>query len=106
MRYARDRQTERHAHHNTPHPYRGTVINNSSAEMANQLFTSFTNTKLRLFVIDYPLTVVHLLLECPLYTTIRGKYFSVLSMEELFHTIKARNILAFIREVGFYHHTS
>jgi len=25
-------------------------------------------------------------------------------MEELFHTIKARNILAFIREIGFYHH--
>jgi len=25
-------------------------------------------------------------------------------MEELFHTIKATNILAFIREIGFYHH--
>jgi len=25
-------------------------------------------------------------------------------MEELFHTIKASNILAFIREIGFYHH--
>jgi len=24
-------------------------------------------------------------------------------MEELFHTIKAMNILAFIREIGFYH---
>jgi len=25
-------------------------------------------------------------------------------MEELFHTIKACNVLAFIREIGFYHH--
>jgi len=25
-------------------------------------------------------------------------------MEELFHTIKTSNILAFIREIGFYHH--
>jgi len=25
-------------------------------------------------------------------------------MEELLHTIKARNILAFIREIAFYHH--
>ena len=50
------------------------------------------------------LTVVHLLIECPLYTTVRRKYFSVLSMAELFDTIKATNILAFIREIGFYHH--
>jgi len=47
---------------------------------------------------------VPLLLKCPLYTIVRGKYFLVLSMEELFHTIKACNILAFIREIGFYHH--
>jgi len=50
------------------------------------------------------LTVVHLLIECPLYTTVRRKYFSVLSMTELLDTIKATNILAFIREIGFYHH--
>jgi len=25
-------------------------------------------------------------------------------VEELFHTIKACNLLAFIREIGFYHH--
>jgi len=43
-------------------------------------------------------------LECPFYTTVRGKYFPVLSMEELFHTIKARNILAFMREIGLCHH--
>jgi len=29
--------------------------------------------------------VVHLLFECPLYTTLRRKYLSVLSMDELFH---------------------
>jgi len=34
----------------------------------------------------------------------REIFFSVLSMEELLHTIKARNILAFIREIAFYHH--
>jgi len=32
---------------------------------------------------------------CRLYTTARGKYFLVLSMEELFHTIKACSTLAF-----------
>jgi len=53
---------------------------------------------------DCALTVVRLLLECPLCTTVRGKYFSVSSMEELFHTIKASNILPFIQEIGFYHH--
>ena len=50
------------------------------------------------------LTVVHLLLECSLYTAVRGKYFSVSSKEELFDTTKASNILAFIHEIGFYHH--
>ena len=50
------------------------------------------------------LTVVHLLIECPLYTTVRRQYFSVSSMAELFDTTKATNILAFIREIGFYHH--
>ena len=49
-------------------------------------------------------SVVHSFLECPLYTTVRGKYFSVLSMEELFHTIRACNMHAFICEIGFYHH--
>jgi len=38
------------------------------------------------------LTIVHLLIECPLYTTVRRKYFSVLSMAELFDTTKATNI--------------
>jgi len=27
-------------------------------------------------------------------------------MEELFQTIKASNVLAFVREIGFYHHIS
>jgi len=52
---------------------------------------------------DCALTVVHFF-ECPIYTTVRRKYFSVSSMEELFHTIKACNILSFIREIGCYHH--
>ena len=33
-----------------------------------------------------------------------SQYFSVLPMAELFDTIKGTNILAFIREIGFYHH--
>jgi len=52
---------------------------------------------------DCALTV-HLLLKCPLYTTVIQKYFSVSSIEELFRTIEACNILACICEIGFYHH--
>jgi len=47
------------------------------------------------------LTVVHIILECQQYNSVRQKYFSVTTLRELpvFETVSADNILSFLRDI-------
>jgi len=51
---------------------------------------------------DCALTVVHMLLECPHYSIVRQRYFSVTILRDLFETVNTHTILDFIKEIGFY----
>ena len=42
-----------------------------------------------------------MLLECPHYSIVRQKYFSVTTLKDLFETVNAHTILDFIKEIGF-----
>jgi len=43
-----------------------------------------------------------MLLECPHYSIVRQRYFSVTALKDLFETVNAHIILDFIKEIGFY----
>jgi len=47
-------------------------------------------------------TVVHILLECQQYNTVRQKYFSVTTVKELFDTVNSDDILSFLRDIRLY----
>ena len=49
-----------------------------------------------------PLTVYHILLECPDLQLIRQKYFSVNSLKELFESVDSRFVIDFIKESNSY----
>jgi len=49
-----------------------------------------------------PLTVEHILIECPALTSSRNKYFTASSMKDLFDNVGARNIINFIKQSHFY----
>jgi len=49
-----------------------------------------------------PLTVKHILIECPAMTSTRNKHFTASSMKDLFDNVAARNIINFIKESHFY----
>jgi len=51
---------------------------------------------------DCALTVVHMLLECPHYSIVRQRYFSVTTLKDIFETVITHTILDFIKEIGFY----
>jgi len=51
---------------------------------------------------DCALTVVYMLLECPHYSIVRQRYFSVKTLKDLFETVKTDTILVFIKKIGFY----
>ena len=50
-----------------------------------------------------PLTVKHILVECPNLRDIRGKYFTVSSLSDLFKSINNHSIINLIKETNFYH---
>jgi len=49
-----------------------------------------------------PLTVKHILTECPALTSTRNKPFTASSMQDLFDNVAARNIITFIKESHVY----
>jgi len=50
-----------------------------------------------------PLTVEHILIECPALTTTRNKHFTASSMKDLFDNVATWNIINFMKEFHFYH---
>ena len=50
-----------------------------------------------------PLTVKHILIECPAHDNNRLKFFTVVSLQELFDKIPGSNILNFLKKIGMYH---
>jgi len=50
---------------------------------------------------DCALTVVHILLECPHYSIVRHRYFSVTTLKDFFETVKTHTILDFIKRLVF-----
>ena len=53
---------------------------------------------------DCALTVVHILIECHYYNSIRQRYFSVSNLKDLFERVNAHTIVNFIKDIGFYNH--
>ena len=46
--------------------------------------------------------VVHILIECHYYNSIRQRYFSVSNLKDLFERVNAHTIVNFIKDIGFY----
>jgi len=43
-----------------------------------------------------------MLLECPHYSIVGQRYFSITTLKDLFETVKAYTILDYIKDIGFY----
>jgi len=43
-----------------------------------------------------------MLLECPHYSIVRERYFSMTTLKDLFERVNTHTILDFIKEIGFY----
>ena len=52
---------------------------------------------------DAPLTVKHILLDCPALRDIRQKYFTASSLKDIFESVDNQNIIDFIKNAHFYH---
>jgi ribonuclease HI len=50
-----------------------------------------------------PLTVEHILLNCVDFMLIRRKYFTCMTLADLFTNVPSRKIVDFIKEIGLYH---
>ena len=48
-----------------------------------------------------PLTVKHILVECPALTSTRNKHFTASSMKDIFDNVAAGNIMNFVKESVF-----
>jgi hypothetical protein len=48
------------------------------------------------------LTIQHILIECPVYSVARLKYFQVNSLHELFKTVNPVHIINFLQEINIY----
>ena len=48
---------------------------------------------------DCALTLVHMLLECPHYSIVRQRYFSITTLKDLFERVNTHTILDFIKQI-------
>ena len=48
------------------------------------------------------LTVSHFMLFCNRFSAVRGRFFNVQGMHELFHSVSLRKILSYIKEIGLF----
>ena len=49
-----------------------------------------------------PLTVEHILLQCQFFTNIRLKFFTVITLSDLFNKVPNANIIDFLKEIDMY----
>ena len=51
------------------------------------------------------LTVKHILIDCTHLSAVRQRYFRVDTLKDLFEVAYSRKVIAFIKDINFYHHT-
>jgi len=49
-----------------------------------------------------PLTVKHFLVDCTRYSAARQRYFGVDTLKDVFKNVASRNIIAYVKDIGFY----
>ena len=53
---------------------------------------------------DEPLTMNHILIECPALDEVREDFYQdTVSLEQLFSEVHPRHVLGFLREIGLFH---
>jgi len=48
------------------------------------------------------LTVKHILVDCTRYSAARQRYFGVATLRDVFENVASRNIIAYVKNIGFY----
>jgi len=49
-----------------------------------------------------PLTVKHFLVDCTRYSAARQRYFGVDTVKDVFENVASRNMIAYVKDIGFY----
>ena len=48
------------------------------------------------------LTVKHILVDCTRYSAARQRYFGVATLKDVFENVASRNIIAYVKDIGFH----
>jgi hypothetical protein len=52
---------------------------------------------------DSPFTVEHILIDCIEFAMSISKFLNISSLEKLFDTVQARDLIDFVKEIGLYY---